>query len=110
MQFFILAADCPPNCQHLWISHHPGIECLAFSDVVVGSTGYNTVYECASLGVTLVAIAPDKRASKCYCVQDIQTALDTVKMLLDRIEPAKKAICAILHQRCRASSTPHYEL
>ncbi|MBW4572534.1 MAG: hypothetical protein KME31_32495 [Tolypothrix carrinoi HA7290-LM1] len=23
----ILAADCPPNCQDLWISHHPGIEC-----------------------------------------------------------------------------------
>ncbi len=53
----ILAADCPPNCQHLWISHHPGIECLAFSDVVLGSAGYNTVYECASLGVPLVALA-----------------------------------------------------
>lgn len=93
----ILAADCPPNCQHLWISHHPGIECLAFSDVVVGGAGYNTVYECASLGVPLVAIAferlydrQDKRASKCYWVQDIQSALDTVKMLLDRIELEKK--------------------
>jgi hypothetical protein len=93
----ILAADCPPNCQHLWISHHPGIECLAFSDIVVGGAGYNTVYECASLGVPLVAIAlerlydrQDKRASKCYWVQDIQSALDTVKMLLDRIELEKK--------------------
>jgi predicted glycosyltransferase len=52
----ILAADCPPNCQHLWVFQHPGIECLAVADVVVGGAGYNTVYECASLGVPLVAV------------------------------------------------------
>nr|WP_268896632.1 glycosyltransferase [Hassalia byssoidea] len=30
---------------------------IAVADVVVGGAGYNTVYECAALGVPLVAIA-----------------------------------------------------
>ncbi|MBW4572535.1 MAG: hypothetical protein KME31_32500 [Tolypothrix carrinoi HA7290-LM1] len=30
---------------------------MAVADVVVGGAGYNTVYECAALGVPLVAIA-----------------------------------------------------
>jgi len=88
----ILAANCPVNCpEALWVSHHPGIECLAAADVVVGGAGYNTVYECAALGVPLVAFAfqrlydrQAKRANKAYRVRHIEEAIATIKILLDR--------------------------
>ncbi|WP_017654036.1 hypothetical protein [Fortiea contorta] len=103
----ILAATCPLTCpETLWVSHHPGIECLAAADIVVGGAGYNTVYECAAVGVPLVALAftrlydrQKKRASKSYCVGDIsdltsenhlQNIYLTVKKLLNYIEPHKK--------------------
>ncbi|MBU7582260.1 MAG: UDP-N-acetylglucosamine--LPS N-acetylglucosamine transferase [Nostoc sp. TH1S01] len=93
----ILAANCPADIpEPLWISHHPGIECLVAADVVVGGAGYNTVYECAAVGVPLVAFAfkrlydrQAKRANKVYRVQNIQQAITTVSTLLDRIELAK---------------------
>ncbi|MCC5640512.1 UDP-N-acetylglucosamine--LPS N-acetylglucosamine transferase [Nostoc sp. CHAB 5844] len=91
----ILAANCPANFpEALWVAHHPGIECLAAADVVVGGAGYNTVYECAAVGVPLVALAfprlydrQEKRAKKAYKVQNIQEAITTVKTLLDKVEP-----------------------
>ncbi|MBE9199681.1 MULTISPECIES: UDP-N-acetylglucosamine--LPS N-acetylglucosamine transferase [unclassified Nodularia (in: cyanobacteria)] len=94
----ILAANCPVNCpESLWISHHPGIECLAAADVVVGGGGYNTVYECAAVGVPLVALAfprlydrQEKRASKSYYVQNIEQAIATVRILLNPVKTAKK--------------------
>ncbi|MFH7030870.1 MAG: UDP-N-acetylglucosamine--LPS N-acetylglucosamine transferase [Heteroscytonema crispum UTEX LB 1556] len=94
----ILAANCPEECpQKLWVSHHPGIECIAVADIVVGGAGYNTVYECAALGVPLVAFAfkrmydrQEKRASKSYQVQDIENAIATVRMLLNQVKSAKK--------------------
>jgi Glycosyltransferase family 28 C-terminal domain len=94
----ILAVNCPKECPpKLWVSHHPGIECIAAADVVVGGAGYNTVYECAALGVPLVAFAfkrmydrQEKRASKSYQVEDIQSAIATVRMLLNQVEPGKK--------------------
>jgi hypothetical protein len=94
----ILAANCPPECpQKLWVFHHPGIECIAAADIVVGGAGYNTVYECAALDVPLVAFAlgrmydrQEKRASKSYQVQDIENAIATVRMLLNQVKPGKK--------------------
>ncbi|AFY44943.1 hypothetical protein [Nostoc sp. PCC 7107] len=87
----ILAANCPADIPDaLWISHHPGMECLAAADVVVGGGGYNTVYECAALGVPLVAFAFErlydrqaKRAKKAYTVNNIEEAIITVRKLLD---------------------------
>ncbi|MDZ7958946.1 MAG: glycosyltransferase [Aulosira sp. DedQUE10] len=101
----ILAATCPKECpQELWVSHHPGIECLAAADVVVGGAGYNTVYECAAVGVPLVALPlerlydrQEKRAYKAYWVQNTQDApfdeqlpsiYAIVRRLLDQAEPA----------------------
>ncbi|MDM9384397.1 UDP-N-acetylglucosamine--LPS N-acetylglucosamine transferase [Chlorogloeopsis sp. ULAP01] len=89
----ILAASCPPECpQDLWISHHPGIECLAAADVVVGGGGYNTVYECAAVGVPLVAFAfkrlydrQHKRVSVVYPARNIADAVETLRKVLDRI-------------------------
>ncbi|MBW4573833.1 MAG: hypothetical protein KME08_00955 [Aphanothece sp. CMT-3BRIN-NPC111] len=49
----IYPTGCPPA---LWVSHWPAIECFPAADVVVGGGGYNTVYECAVLGVPLVAL------------------------------------------------------
>lgn len=103
----ILAATCPETCPAgLWVSHHPGIECLAAADIVVGGAGYNTVYECAAVGVPLVALAfprlydrQKKRACKIYWVQDIVDAISennllniyaTIRRLLDQIEPDKE--------------------
>jgi predicted glycosyltransferase len=96
----ILAPHCPQTCpQHLWVSHHPGIECLAAADIVVGGAGYNTVYECGAVGVLLVALTfprlydrQKKRACQSYWVQDINL-LDiytTVTTLLNQIQPATK--------------------
>lgn len=96
----ILAPNCPGDFPEvLWVSHHPGIECLAAADVVVGGAGYNTVYECAAVGVPLVALAfhrmydrQAKRAKKGYCVQNITEAVATVKILLDQ-QPSEKTPC-----------------
>ncbi|WP_242072010.1 glycosyltransferase [Nostoc sp. FACHB-110] len=96
----ILAANCPANCpEALWLSHHPGIECIAAADIVLGGAGYNTVYECAALGVPLIAFAwprlydrQAKRATKAYKVQNIKQAIATVKILLDKEKP-KHTFC-----------------
>ncbi|ABA21145.1 hypothetical protein Ava_1522 [Trichormus variabilis ATCC 29413] len=93
----ILAPHCPHNCpESLWISHHPGIECLAAADIVIGSGGYNTVYECAAVGVPLVALAlprlydrQQKRASKGYWVQNIEDAIVTVRLILQQLKLGK---------------------
>ncbi|MBW4560734.1 MAG: UDP-N-acetylglucosamine--LPS N-acetylglucosamine transferase [Mojavia pulchra JT2-VF2] len=103
----ILAATCPTECpEGLCVSHHPGIECVAAADVVIGGAGYNTVYECAAVGVPLVALALErlydrqkKRACKVEWVGDIEDAISdnqllriytTVKTLLEQVEPETK--------------------
>ncbi|BAY13916.1 UDP-N-acetylglucosamine--LPS N-acetylglucosamine transferase [Calothrix sp. NIES-2098] len=103
----ILAATLPRECpEALWVSHYPGIECLAAADVVVGGAGYNTVYECAAVGVPLVALAferiydrQERRAYKSYGVQNLtDTLLDeqllrieqTVSFLLEQAELREK--------------------
>jgi predicted glycosyltransferase len=90
----ILAATCPENTvKQLWVSHHPGIECIAAADIVVGGAGYNIVCESINLGVPLVAIAfprlydrQAKRAAKTYQVQNSQSAISTVRMLLEQLK------------------------
>jgi hypothetical protein len=95
----ILAPDCPVDFpEALWVSHHPGIECLAAADVVVGGAGYNTVYECAAVGVPLVALAfhrlydrQSKRAGKAYWVRNIEEAVTTVRILLNQVKTAQSS-------------------
>lgn len=90
----ILAPKCPVNClETLWVKHHPGIECIAAADIVIGAAGYNTVYECASVGVPLVALAlprlydrQQKRANRGYPVQNIAEAIATVRLILNQPE------------------------
>ncbi|MEA5582956.1 glycosyltransferase [Nodularia harveyana UHCC-0300] len=94
----ILAHACPVNCpETLWVNHHPGIECFAAADVVIGGAGYNTVYECAAVGVPLIALAfprlydrQAKRARKSYYVQNIEQAIAIVRILLNQLKTAKK--------------------
>ncbi|OUL22813.1 UDP-N-acetylglucosamine--LPS N-acetylglucosamine transferase [Nostoc sp. RF31YmG] len=104
----ILAPTCPREFpQALWVSHHPGIECLAAADIVVGGAGYNTVYECAAVSVPLVALPlerlydrQEKRATKSNWVQNIGNALSenqlvrihtTINLLLDQVETEKNS-------------------
>ncbi|OLP16080.1 hypothetical protein BST81_22905 [Leptolyngbya sp. 'hensonii'] len=52
----LLSVTCPDNCPlELWVTHWPAIETMIVADVVIGSAGYNTFYECQALGVPLVA-------------------------------------------------------
>jgi predicted glycosyltransferase len=53
-----LAPICPSHCPpDLWVSHAPGMDCLPPVDLVIGGGGYNTVSECLSLQISLVALA-----------------------------------------------------
>ncbi|AUS99118.1 UDP-N-acetylglucosamine--LPS N-acetylglucosamine transferase [Nostoc sp. CENA543] len=90
----ILSPHCPSeDLRNFWLFHHPGIECFAAADIVVGSAGYNTVYECTSVGVPLVALPlprlydrQQQRANKVYQVRNIPDALFTVKQILDTVK------------------------
>ncbi|NEP17116.1 MAG: UDP-N-acetylglucosamine--N-acetylmuramyl-(pentapeptide) pyrophosphoryl-undecaprenol N-acetylglucosamine transferase [Leptolyngbya sp. SIO4C1] len=44
---------CPPA---LWMTHWPGLEVLQLASVAIGGAGYNTVYECAALGIPLISM------------------------------------------------------
>jgi hypothetical protein len=88
-----LAAKYPVGCPPaLWVSYWPAIECLPAADIVVSSAGYNTVHECAAVGVPLVAFAlkrlydrQHRRAFKCaHWVQNIEEAIATVELLLNQ--------------------------
>ncbi|MEP0753856.1 hypothetical protein NDA03_16680 [Trichocoleus sp. Lan] len=90
----VLAPVCPEGCpRQFWVSHSPGIECLPAADVVAGGAGYNTVHECAAVGVPLVAFAFKRlydrqkvRALRCaYCVEEIEDAIATVAMLQNQV-------------------------
>lgn len=88
-----IAADCPPNCSpDLWVAHYPAMECLSVANVVIGGAGYNTVYECAALGVPLVSFAfprlydrQIRRANQnSYWVQHPCDAIATIQHLLNQ--------------------------
>jgi predicted glycosyltransferase len=64
-----LAAEKPPECpKQLWICYSPALDCLQVADVVVGSGGYNTVWECQAIGVPLVAF-PFSRLYDCQAAR-----------------------------------------
>lgn len=51
-----LSAVIPPTCPpDLWRFYFPALECLCAAHLVIGSGGYNTVYECLALGIPLIA-------------------------------------------------------
>lgn len=86
-----LAASCPPGCPpELWLQAWPGLPWIAQATVVVGSGGYNTVYECAALEKPLVAFAwprlYDRQARRLdrYGVQvnTVTEAMEQVKTVL----------------------------
>ena len=88
----------PPECpSELWSFHHPAFECLQTADIVIGSGGYNTVYECQSLGIPLVAFAfprlydrqlfrlqqeQQKQKNPIFIVRSIEEAIASIKQLL----------------------------
>ncbi len=79
-----LTPVCPADLDSsTWISHWPGIECIAAADVVVGSAGYNTINECAALDIPLVAV-PFKRLYDCQDLRALQAtsqAIDVSQVL-----------------------------
>lgn len=86
-----LAPSCPPGCPpEGWIDHWPGIEVFQLAQVVLGSGGYNTVYECAALGIPLVAFAQPRRYDRQalrltysgYPVETVGAAIATIGPLL----------------------------
>ena len=95
-----LSAHCPKNCPpELWVFHWPGIDCFLAADVVVGGAGYNTFYECVSVGVPLVAFAfkrqydrQQTRVSR-WCQQQKLPPVRLVKSA----QEAKIAIADFLH-------------
>ena len=51
-----VAATCPPRCpRECWIEYWPALDLFPATDVVIGSAGYNTIYECLAYGVPLIA-------------------------------------------------------
>ena len=51
-----VATACPPGCPaENWLSYWPAMDLYSAVDVVVGSAGYNTVYECIALHLPLIA-------------------------------------------------------
>ncbi|HEY9880966.1 MAG TPA: hypothetical protein V6D29_21080 [Leptolyngbyaceae cyanobacterium] len=82
-----LSARCPPGCSlNLWLQVWPGLPQIAQATVVVGSGGYNTVYECAALQKPLVAFAwnrlYDRQAQRLnsYGVQ-VSTTLEAIEQV-----------------------------
>lgn len=51
-----VAPVCPPGCPpELWIDHWPAVDLIANARVVVGGAGYNTIHECLTYQVPLIA-------------------------------------------------------
>ena len=51
-----IAPECPPACPPAhWCSYWPAMDLYAAADVVIGSAGYNTIYECQACAVPLIA-------------------------------------------------------
>jgi hypothetical protein len=94
VQFRCIAPECPPGCpEENWLRYWPAIDWVARVRVVIGSGGYNTVYECCAHGVPLVA-KPwprkyDRQArraahSASACVQTPRDAVQAAMGFLDR--------------------------
>jgi hypothetical protein len=60
-QFRYFATEPLPGCADLvWVRLFPAMPWLLAADVVVGSGGYNTINECRSLGVPLIALSLER--------------------------------------------------
>ena len=54
---------CPPDC---WLSYWPAMDLYTAADVVIGGGGYNTIYECITCGVPLIAKAWPRKYDRQY--------------------------------------------
>ncbi|MEM8720531.1 MAG: glycosyltransferase [Cyanobacteria bacterium P01_G01_bin.39] len=94
-----LSATLPPACpSEIWRFHYPALECLWLADVVIGSGGYNTVFECAQLNLPLIAIPHQRlydcqktrittqQQGKCWLAQNRSMAVKLTQQLLSEIK------------------------
>lgn len=95
-----LSATLPPSCPtEIWRFHYPGMECLWLADVVIGSGGYNTVFECDRLNLPLIAIphqrlydcqetriATQQKLGKCWRGRNKSLMLELIRQLLPRVK------------------------
>ncbi|MBW4678663.1 MAG: hypothetical protein KME19_00925 [Microcoleus vaginatus WJT46-NPBG5] len=103
-----LAPECPENCpDELWVFHWPGIECLPAADVVVGGAGYNTFYECLSVGVPLVAFAFKRQYDRqeMRVLRWIENQATVPVKLVESVEGALSAVCDFLNQANQSISS-----
>lgn len=103
-----LAPECPENCPaELWVFHWPGIECLPAADVVVGGAGYNTFYECLSVGVPLVAFAFKRQYDRqeMRVLRWIENQATVPVKLVESVEGALSAVCDFLNQANKSISS-----
>lgn len=108
-----LAPVCPPHCPpRLWRFHWPAIDCLPAADVVVGGAGYNTFYECQSLGIPLVARpCPrlyDRQQARIDRWWQQPNAGDWWVRSVSTVEAAIAAVAQALHQAPQHSGSPSY--
>lgn len=103
-----LAPECPENCPpELWVFHWPAIECLPAADVVVGGAGYNTFYECLSVGVPLVAFAFKRQYDRqeMRVLRWINNQATVPVKLVESVEGAVSAVCDFLNQANKSISS-----
>lgn len=103
-----LASECPENCPpELWVFHWPGIECLPAANVVVGGAGYNTFYECLSVGVPLVAFAFKRQYDRqeMRVLRWINNQATVSVKLVESVEGALSAVCDFLKQANKSISS-----
>jgi hypothetical protein len=88
-----LAPELPPGCPpEFWIRYWPSIDWIAGAGAVVGGGGYNTVNECRTLAVPLVARPwPRKydrqrlRAEQCPNATIVETPDEAARAALDAL-------------------------
>jgi len=96
-----LIAATPPaeSLRDRWISHYPAMDVLWLADAVIGSGGYNTVYECLALQVPLIAVPwkrlYDRQAQRLekarqngHAVHIVRSVPDVLTALQDVLETA----------------------
>ena len=94
-----MSATLPPNCPtDIWRFHYPALECLWLADIVIGSGGYNTIFECDRLDLPLIAIPHQRlydcqkrritlqQQSKCWLAKDKFEAVKLTQQSLSRIQ------------------------
>ena len=96
-----LSATLPPYCPtEIWRFHYPALECLWLANVLIGSGGYNTVFECALLDLPLIAIPHQRqydcqesriiRQDKCWLARNKFEAVGLARELLSNSQKLHK--------------------